>query len=398
MKTFIIIIFFILIISCTKKNPAYDGHPVFAIEDEKDTATWATSQPDFYKQKLSKGINLSNWFNNYSDKGQFGNRFTSINFRQIKSLGFTHVRLPIAWEILFQENNPSELNPMNISFVDEALKNLTDAGLAVILDPLHGGDEKVELQMAIENNYVSKITLYWKAIIKRYRYLYKPDQLFFEVMNEPHVKANNVFSEVWWPKVQQAIIDSMRAVDLHHYIIAGGGVWNSIYGLKKITPYNNLKIIYNFHFYDKMEFTHQGATWAGDLFTKLSGVPYPSTPSAVDSLVNVTIDPAAKNALIRYGNEYWNQQKMDSIMKDISNWALGNHIDYITCNEFGSYKIKAPRQSRLNWVHDVRSSIEKYNIGWTMWEYDEGFGLINYPSGNRNIPIVDSALVKSLGL
>ena len=398
MKWFFTVVFFILSTTCTKKQQTSNSHISFTPEDEKDTSIWNTSQSDFYKQKLSKGINLSNWFNNYSDKGQFGNRFTSINFQQIKNLGFTHVRLPIAWEILFQENRPSELNPLNISFVDDALKNLTNAGLAVIIDPLHGGDEKVELQMATNDNYVSKIALYWKAIVKRYRYLYKPDQLFFEVMNEPHINTNNLFSEGWWPKVQQSIIDSIRAVDQHHYIIAGGGVWNSIYGLKKLIPYNNIKIIYNFHFYDNMVFTHQGATWAGDLFTKLSGVPYPSSPSAVDSLVKITNDPIVKNALIMYGNENWNQQKMDSIMKDISNWALSNHIDYLTCNEFGSYKPKAPLQSRLNWIHDVHSSLEKYKIGWTMWEYDEGFGLITYPSGNRNIPVIDSALVVSLGL
>ncbi|GAC1424953.1 MAG: glycoside hydrolase family 5 protein [Flavisolibacter sp.] len=398
MKKNLASLFLFVSISCNKKIHPSEVSISVPIADLKDTSTWTTNQPLFYKSSLSKGVNLSNWFNSYSDKAQYATRFNSTNFKQIRDFGFTHVRIPIAWEILFLENNPSTLNPNNIHFVDNALKSATDAGLVVILDALHGGDERVENRMATDENYVNKISIYWKAVIKRYRFLYHPDQLFFEVMNEPHVNPNNVSSILWWPKVQKTLIDSMRAVDQHHYIIVGGGLWNSIYGLKKITPYPNIHLIYNFHFYDAMEFTHQGATWAGDLLSKISGVPYPSSPPALDSLVKSYSDPSIKNALTSYGNQYWNRQKMDSIMKDISGWAASNNIDYLTCNEFGSYKPNAPRQGRLNWVDDVRQSLEKYKIGWTMWEYDEGFGLIEYLNGNRNISIADSGLIKSLGL
>ena len=58
----------------------------------------------------------------------------------------------------------------------------------------------------------------------------------------------------------------------------------------------------------------------------------------------------------------------------------------------------APRQSRLNWIHDVRTVFEKYKIGWAMWECDEGFGWISYPSGNRNSPVADNEVLTSLGL
>lgn len=50
--------------------------------------------------KLARGINLSNWFNDYSDPSQFSNRFSNAHFKQIKDAGFTYVRLPIGPSVL----------------------------------------------------------------------------------------------------------------------------------------------------------------------------------------------------------------------------------------------------------------------------------------------------------
>ena len=394
---FITIIFFCIIIisACGKKQTS---STVIIPIDESDTSTWVTANPDFYKEKLSKGINLSNWFNDYSDMNQYTNRFSNINFKQLKDLGFKHVRLPIAWELLYNISDPSTLNPQNITFIDDALKKITASGLSVILDAIHGGKENVETSLATDESYSINIMAYWKAIVKRYRYQYSPEQLFFEILNEPHVNPNNINSDIWWPPVQEKLAKAIRSVSKNHFIIVGGGVYNSIYGLKKIKPYAITNLVYNFHFYDKLEFTHQGATWVGSLIAKLSGIPYPSSPEIVKPVIDSSNDPEEKTFLLNYGQEKWNINKIDSIIKEAADWASQNSIAYITCNEFGSYKLVSPRQSRLNWVNDTRTVLEKYKIGWSMWEYDEGFGLVDYNNGLRNNPIVDIQLIKSLGL
>lgn len=365
---------------------------------DKDTSTWMAADPQFYRRSLSKGVNLSNWFSSYIDNDYFLHRFTDVHLKQVHELGFRHVRLPLAWGVLFNEDNPTVLNAAYVASVDKALKLITDAGLAVILDPLHGASEETEKRFATDPAFQVKVSVFWQSVIKRYRYQYTPDQLFFEVMSEPHAVAGKVVSADWWPAVQELLVSAIRKNDSHHYVIVGGGDWNKIGGLLKVRPYAFGKLIYNFHFYDQMEFTHQGAPWAGPYFEQMARVPYPSSPMLVDSLWRVTSNPEFKSFLADYGVARWNGLKIDSIMRRVSQWAVDNKIDYVTCNEFGVYKVVAPVSGRLAWLRDTRIAMERYGFGWTMWEYDEGFGLVEYPSGSRGVPVVDQAVRGALGL
>ncbi len=36
--------------------------------------------------------------------------------------------------------------------------------------------------------------------------------------------------------------------------------------------------------------------------------------------------------------------------------------------------------------------------GWAMWELNEGFGILEYPDGNRNNFTTNTYIVKALGL
>jgi hypothetical protein len=57
-------------------------------------------------------------------------------------------------------------------------------------------------------------------------------------------------------------------------------------------------------------------------------------------------------------------------------------------------------QDRQAWVHDVRTSLEKLGIGWSMWEYDGGFGLAQRTGDFTQNPtiVVDNPLAQALGL
>jgi aryl-phospho-beta-D-glucosidase BglC (GH1 family) len=228
---------------------------------------------------------------------------------------------------------------------------------------------------------------------------YPADKIIFEVYNEPHAAAGGLTTQGynWWQNVQGELIAAIRTVTADHYIIAGGEGWNSIDGLKQLQPYPQQKIIYNFHFYEPFVFTHQGATWVDATWAILHDVPYPSTPENVAPLIAASNNTAVKNLLNWYGNYRYNKDSLDKLIKVAADWGTFNKVPLI-CNEFGSYKPFADQQSRINYISDVRSILEKYNIGWAMWEYDEGFGLIDYPSGNRNLPVTNNAVLAALGL
>src|SRR5438876_544138 len=66
----------------------------------------------------------------------------------------------------------------------------------------------------------------------------------------------------------------------------------------------------------------------------------------------------------------------------------------VTCNEFGVYRKTANAQDRAAWISDVRTSLEKHGIGWTMWDYSGGFAVVTKENGK---PVPDELTVKALG-
>ena len=347
---------------------------------------------------LSKGVNLSNWFNDYSDPGQFSNRFTISALQLIKANGFTYVRIPIGATILYDASNPSQLKTNNLLLVDAAINNCINAGLAVTIN-LHPGQNDTDSLLANNAAYADKIAAYWKAMAAYFK-KYTADKFFFEVYNEPHAAAAGLTAQSfsWWQPVQEKMIAAIRHETTTHKIIVGGEGWNSIDGLKQLQVYTYSNLIYNFHFYDPFLFTHQGASWAGwPPAIAANNVPYPSNPTVVAPLIAGTSNIELKNALQWYGDQRYNIDSLDKWIKRAYDWGNSNNVKIIV-NEFGSYSPYAPRQSRLNWIQDVHTVFEKYKIGWAMWECDEGFGFISYPSGNRNNPVVDNQVLQSLGL
>ena len=66
----------------------------------------------------------------------------------------------------------------------------------------------------------------------------------------------------------------------------------------------------------------------------------------------------------------------------------------LVCNEFGVYRHAQP-QDRATWIKDVRTSLERHNIGWAMWDYSGSFGVAIKKDGNTAF---DESTAKALGL
>jgi aryl-phospho-beta-D-glucosidase BglC (GH1 family) len=362
----------------------------------EDTAThnFAPGLPP----QLLKGINLSNWFNDFSDPAQFGTRFTPLHFSTIKALGFTYVRLPVGITILFNPAQPAVLHPGNLPFIDSAIRRALEAGLAVVIN-LHPLQEDYEKALFQNTMRVSELIAYWKALAG-YLKKYNPQQIFFEVYNEPHVgnfigPANEGWK--WWWPVQQQIVQALRPTVPKHYIIAGAEGWNSIRYLIANDPYTTPGVVYNFHFYAPFFFTHQSAGWVDAPVNQFRDVPYPSSPERLQPLLDTTTNNEAKDLLTWYGNLRFNRDTLQKQISQAAAWAAQYGVP-LTCNEFGVYKPYAPRADRLQWIEDVRTILEEHGIGWAMWELDEGFGLLHYSVTDRNQFEVDAAVVRALGL
>ncbi|OKH39715.1 hypothetical protein NIES2119_05515 [[Phormidium ambiguum] IAM M-71] len=394
-------------------------------------------------QNLSRGVNLSNWF---IDSNQFDpNYITEQDLQIIKGLGLEHVRLPIAPSLLFDENNPTILNAEYQLYLDNALNQIQAAGLSAIIN-LQASNE-FKQRLATDDMFVDSVAQFWRSLATHLS-TRNPDQVFLEVVNEPSfnyfLRNEPAVDPVErWNLVQTKLVNAINEGAPNHTVILKGHDWGeSIDSLLKLTPYQDEttvvtenpvpetasgdnstsvitetasgdnstpvvtetpveiqkpseKYVYNFHFYEPKRFTHQGATWIDDEFSVIKNLPYPFNEELCNAAVAEIVQETAKIWAQGYCNQKWDIARLERRISLAANWAKKHNV-LLTANEFGVYRQVVRPEDRANWLRDVRSLFEKYNIGWAMWEYNSGFGLVREnENGDR---IVDRDIATALGL
>ncbi len=73
---------------------------------------------------------------------------------------------------------------------------------------------------------------------------------------------------------------------------------------------------------------------------------------------------------------------------DVAAWAGAHHVP-ISVTEFGVFR-RAPPASRAAWLSEARHRLEAASFGWTLWEYEGGFGI--RPELARGCDPITSAL------
>jgi endoglucanase len=342
-------------------------------------------------EHLRHGINLSHWFAQvYDAKGYTKEHFDSYDTAQdmalIKTMGFDHVRFALNCDPMFRRGQADRIPAEYLAMVDAAVKMILDQNLAVIIDIHPESDFKQKL--VADDGYVEQFADFWRALARHYSTL-DPDKVFFEILNEPEFR-----DRYRWAGVQARLARAIREGAPQHTIIAAGANWSSTSELLFLEPLHDANIIYNFHFYDPHIFTHQGATWSTNFQHYLSNLPYPSTPENVRASLAQVPDKINQQTVVRYGLDQWNGARVDAEIAEAAAW--GKHWDVpLTCNEFGVYRSTANAEDRARWIHDARTALEKYGIGWTMWDYAGGFSVVVRKDG---VTTVDDLTLKALGL
>lgn len=340
---------------------------------------------------LRHGINLSDWLMASGNppaitRQHFETAVTDQDLALIRAVGFDHVRLCIDPTPMFLRGNADQIPPEYLSYLDTAVKMILAHGLAVELD-IHASD-KFKHEIATDDVTAEEFTDFWRGLAGHFANT-DPNLVFFEIMNEPEVR-----DRYRWYGIETEVANAIREVAPRHTIIAAGARWSDDDDLVFMDALRDRNVIYNFHFYESHIFTHQGATWSENYFHFLRGVPYPSTPENVQAAAMEVPDRAHRLAVIRYGMDGWNAQRIDADITQVADWAKHWGVPVI-CNEFGVYRKYADPNDRAAWIHDVRTSLEKHGIGWAMWDYDGGFGVVTKPSGQA---VPDPVTIRALGL
>lgn len=337
-------------------------------------------------QHLRRGINLSNWYTQKDFASARPNAYMSVSdMRTLKKLGFDHVRLSIDPEQLIADAKTGELKPRALARLDRTVSDLTGAGLNVVLDvqPLDSWKALLATDDGAGNFFA-----FWTAFATHYAKT-DPEKVFFEVLNEPLMA-----DPYRWAGIQAQAVGRIRGAAPQHTVIATAGRYDNIEGLLAMEPVRDDNVIYTFHDYDPMWFTHQGATWGTAGWAFLRGVPYPSSPENTKTLAQQEPDEPDRLQVKRFAAERWDASRIALDVAAVAAWAKQRGVP-LYCGEFGVYKAFADPQSRVRWIYDMRSVLESKNIAWAMWDYDGNFGLMTKDNYGTE---VDQDALHALGL
>jgi endoglucanase len=340
--------------------------------------------------RLRRGINASHWFAQVFDKqgytkAHFDTHTTAEDISLIKRMGFDHIRFGLEIAPLFNAAAPDNIPSQYLGYVDDAIDMILASGLAVVVD-IHPSDE-FKKGLA-DDKHVEAFRRFWLAFAKHLS-ARDPERVFLEEINEPMVQDG-----YRWAGIQAKLIAAIREGAPRHTIIATAHRWSSPKEFLFLEPVADPNVIYNFHFYEPHLFTHQGATWGWELWRYLKLVPYPSSADAVAAILPTISNQQLRAALVKYGEDRWEAARIDREIAEIAAWAKKHNV-YVTCNEFGVYRKVVSPVARTAWIRDVRTALEKYGIGWAMWDYQGGFNVVNRVSG-RAVP--DAETLAALGL
>jgi aryl-phospho-beta-D-glucosidase BglC (GH1 family) len=345
-------------------------------------------------QHLRHGINASEWFAQSGDySAARTNRYTDAqDIALMARLGFDHVRLSIDAGAL--EQDPRAADGLNADFLarlDRAIDTMLGDGLAVEVD-MHPGDAYKQ-QLRSGDDAVERFTALWRKLATHYANR-DPERVFFEILNEPEVS-----DPYRWAGIQAHVAEAIRQVAPRHTLIATGANYSGMHDLLQLEPLADGNVIYTFHFYEPHEFTHQGANWGVAWWSETQSIPYPvpnfASSSDLQAFLHEVPDAADRSELEDYFLDGWDARHIRLVIDEAADWARNHHVPLL-CNEFGAYRPYADPVSRANWIRDTRTALEADGIGWAMWDYRGGFGVVIKQDSQP--AQVDETTVRALGL
>jgi endoglucanase len=316
---------------------------------------------------LRRGVNLTGWF-------QFGefqeSRFAELS--QLRLAGADFIRLPIQPPLLYDPKSKSWL------LLERVLLEARRVGLKIIVD-FHPAINTQREILGGDPRFLELLSNTAKFLLAF------SDVALLEPQNEPISPIGDRCDPAFdWDGIQLRFYQAIRAVNKEVPIILTGACWGGIDGLLKIKPIRDARIMYSAHFYDPMEFTHQGAGWIDGDLRFLRGVPFPPSPARVAAMIPnaVFAMPTAagqvrvKNSLLEYGKSGWEFGKIANRLALAQAWASKNNAKLLL-GEFGVLQTDAPPEDRVAYITAVTGAAERLGVAFAAWDFNpvSGFSL-----------------------
>ena len=209
---------------------------------------------------LKHGINLGGFLSQCNHKLEHYNSFVlQEDIMRIKLDGFDHVRLPVDYEVFETEDGIYKKDGFEL--VEKIITWCATYGLDIIIDlhkvfgyDFNNAGDSCKNNLFGNENLQQRFLNLWNEISKTFS---KFTNVAFEILNEVVEKEN---TDSWNSLIKKTVaVIRKNAPDT--IIIYGGIQWNSANTLKFLEQPADKNIIWTFHFYEPLLFTHQKAYW-----------------------------------------------------------------------------------------------------------------------------------------
>ncbi len=325
---------------------------------------------------FQKGVNLGGWISQFAkyDTAHFESFITKEDIAYIASIGFDHVRVPVDYNVL--EDEDGKRIESGFSYLIKCREWCSEYHLNMLID-LHEcygySFDPLKKDMDRKKFFYDEVLQerflnLWIQIAETFRDY--PEQVAFEPLNEV------VLEEVAdaWNELVAKYIGKMRKIVPDSYIVIGGVNYNAVMSVPKINVPLDDKIVYNFHCYEPFIFTHQGAYWVDGMPLDYR-IGYPKTLEEYrkeGEKVEADVGGAVYTEGIREIGEGFFE---DIFAPAIAKAKADNAPLY--CGEYGAIDLADP-EDRLRWLKDIHGVFAKYGIGHALWNYKEkDFGMVD---------------------
>jgi len=310
-----------------------------------------------------RGINIGGWFSQCEHSKHHYDSFICENdFAEISSWGIDHVRIPIDYNLIMDENG--KIIEEGIAYIYKVIEWCKKYNLNMVLD-LHktfgfSFDEgEAECGFFESSDLQERFYTIWEKLSKSFGKFH--ENVSFELLNEV---TDPKYCSIW-NNIAEECIKRIRKNAPETFILIGGYNNNCIKALADLKMPFDDKIVYNFHCYEPLIFTHQGAYWVKNMPENFY-LEYPGTikkyVSEQNKLALETADLISDATVETVGEEFF-----DSLFSEAVKIAEERNVP-LYCGEYGVINL-ADEKSTIAWYNAINSSFNKYKIARAAWCY-----------------------------
>ncbi len=322
---------------------------------------------------FQKGVNLGGWISQYyrRDEEYFNTFITEEDIEEIAALGFDHVRVPVDYNVL--EDEEGNVLEAGFKHLEDCRRWCADRGLKMLIDlhecygysfdPLKDMDRRTFFyDEALQARFLNL----WREIAEHFKD--HVDQVAFEPLNE--IVLYDVAEA--WNDLAGRYIELMRSIIPDCRLVIGGVCYNSVLTVPLLRLPTTERIIYNFHCYEPLVFTHQGAYWV-DGMPEDFRIGYPRTLEEYRQIGGI-LSADLGGAVFTEGIREIGEAFFEDIFAPAIEKAAKDDVP-LYCGEYGVIDL-ADNADKLRWLKDIHAVMNKHGIGRALWTYKErDFGM-----------------------